>query len=73
MKKLASIPSFLLSKELATQLKLQNQHYVILIPKKFVTTSDPTFDLIIQNNRLSLIGPEIPRVTATGVAANEVQ
>ena len=65
MKKLATIPSFLLTKELATQLKLQNQHYVILIPKKFVTTSDPTFDLIIQNGRLSLIGPEIPRVTAT--------
>jgi len=65
MKKLASLPSFLLSKELTTQLKLQNQHYIILIPKKFVTTSDPTFDLIIQNNRLSLIGPEIPRVTAT--------
>ena len=73
MKKLASLPSFLLSKELAAQLKLQNQHYVVLIPKKFVTTSDLTFDLIIQNNRLSLIGPEIPRVTATWVAANEVQ
>ena len=73
MKKLASIPSFLLTKELATQLKLQNQHYVVLIPKKFVTTSDLSFDLIIQNNRLSLIGPEIPRVTATGVAANEVR
>jgi len=70
MKKLATIHSFLLTKELATQLKLQNQHYIILIPKKFVTTSDPTFDLVIQNNRLSLIGPEIPRVTATreGVA-----
>lgn len=69
MKKLASLPSFLLSKELSTQLKLQNQHYVVLIPKKFVTTSDPTFDLIIQNNRLSLIGPEIQRVTATAGAA----
>jgi len=69
MKKLATIPSFLLTKELSTQLKLQNQHYVILIPKKFITTSDPTFDLIIQNNRLSLIGPEIPRVTATAEAA----
>ncbi len=65
MKKLATIPSFLLSKELAAQLKLQSQHYVVLIPKKFVTVSDPTFDLIIQNGRLSLIGPEIPRVTAT--------
>jgi len=65
MKKLASIPSFLLTKELATLLKLQHQHYVVLIPKKFVESSDLTFDLVIQNNRLSLIGPEIPRVTAT--------
>jgi len=69
VKKLVTIPSFLLTKELATQLKLQNQHYIILIPKKFVTTSGPTFDLIIQNGRLSLIGPEITRVTATAGAA----
>ncbi len=69
MKKLASLPSFLLSKELSTQLKLQNQHYVVLIPKKFVTTPDPTFDLVIQNERLSLIGPKVQRVTATAGAA----
>jgi len=69
MTKLASLPTFLLTKELAAQLKLQNQHYVLLIPKKFVTTSDPTFDLVIQNNRLSLLGPEIPKVTATAGAA----
>jgi len=69
MKKLASIPSFLLTKELATQLKLQSQHYVVLIPKKFVESSDPTFDLIIQNERLSLIGPKVQRVTATAGAA----
>jgi len=65
MKKLASLPSFLLTKELSTQLKLQNQHYVVLIPKKFVTSSDLTFDLVVQNNRLSLIGPILPRVTTT--------
>ncbi len=69
MKKLASIPSFLLTKELATLLKLQHQHYIVLIPKKFVESSDLTFDLIIQNGKLSLIGPEIPRVTATAGAA----
>ena len=59
MKKLASLPSFLLSKELASQLKLQSQHYVILIPKKFVTSSDPTFDLVLENNRITLLGPVI--------------
>ena len=63
--KTVTLHTFLLTKEQVTQLKLQNQHYVLLIPKKFVTTSDPTFDLVIQNNRLSLIGPKIPRVTAT--------
>ncbi len=70
MKKLAKLPSFLLSKELSTQLKLQNQHYIILIPKKFVTTSDPTFDLILENNRISLLGPAtelVPEVNQSAV------
>jgi len=65
MKKLATIPSFLLTKELSTQLKLQNQHYVILIPKKFVNSSELTFDLFLNNNTLSLVGRSNPRVTTT--------
>ena len=69
MKKLAKIPSFLLSKELSTQLKLQNQYYVILIPKKFVTTSDPTFDLVLENNRISLLGPTVEPVPEVNQSA----
>ena len=69
MKKLATIPSFLLSKELSTQLKLQNQHYIILIPKKFVTSSDPTFDLVLENNRISLLGPATERVPEVNQSA----
>ncbi len=69
MKKLAKIPSFLLSKELSTQLKLQNQHYIILIPKKFVTSSDPTFDLVLENNRISLLGPTTERVPEVNQSA----
>ena len=69
MKKLAKIPSFLLSKELSTQLKLQNQHYIILIPKKFVTTSDLTFDLVLENNRISLLGPATERVPEVNQSA----
>jgi len=69
MKKLAKIPSFLLSKELSTQLKLQNQHYIVLIPKKFITSSDPTFDLVIQNNRISLLGPATERVPEVNQSA----
>ncbi len=69
MKKLAKIPSFLLSKELSTQLKLQNQHYIILIPKKFVNCSDPTFDLVLENNRISLLGPATERVPEVNQSA----
>jgi len=69
MKKLAKIPSFLLSKELATQLKLQNQYYVVLIPKKFVTSADPTFDLVLENNRISLLGPATERVPEVNQSA----
>jgi len=69
MKKLASLPSFLLSKELSAQLKLQNQHYIVLIPKKFITSSDPTFDLVIQNNRISLLGPATERVPEVNQSA----
>jgi len=69
MKKLAKLHSFLLSKELSTQLKLQHQHYVVLIPKKFVTTSDPTFDLILENNRISLLGPTVEPVPEVNQSA----
>jgi len=69
MKKLAKLPSFLLSKELSTQLKLQNQHYVVLIPKKFVTSSDPIFDLVLENNRISLLGPTTERVPEVNQSA----
>jgi len=69
MKKLAKIPSFLLSKELSAQLKLQNQHYIILIPKKFVNCLDPTFDLVLENNRISLLGPTVEPVPEVNQSA----
>jgi len=54
--------TFLLSKELSAQLRLQEQHFVLLIPKKLIEkfnlTSELSFDLIYENNRLSLLGPE---------------
>ena len=71
MKKLARIPSFLLSPNEAAKLRLQNQAYMIIIPKKLVEnfdilSSELSFDLIIENNRLSLLGPECsPRETKT--------
>jgi len=62
MKILARIPSFLLTPKDTQQLRLQNQAYLLTIPKKLIENYDlPTelsFDLIFENNRLSLVGPE---------------
>ena len=74
MKKLAKVPSFLLSSELTTSLKLENRHYIMIIPQSVLTaagiSSDSiTFDLTITDGKLSLIGPAVssdPRVTQSG-------
>lgn len=62
MKKLARIPSFLLTQKDTERLRLQNQAFLLIIPKKliekFVLSSELSFDLIYENNRLSLLGPE---------------
>ncbi|MEE9339542.1 MAG: hypothetical protein V3U87_15825 [Methylococcaceae bacterium] len=59
-KKIASIPSFLLSKEESTKLGLQDQSYVLIIPKKLlddlkITRSEITFDLFLKNKKLLLV------------------
>lgn len=63
MKKLAQIPSFLLTPKDTERLHLQNQAYILTIPKKliekFYLHSELSFELIIEKNRLSLLGPEI--------------
>ncbi|MEX0763999.1 MAG: hypothetical protein WD033_02370 [Nitrosopumilaceae archaeon] len=65
MKKLAKIPSFLLSSELASSLKLQDQSYIMIIPKPIlaetgVTGDNLDFDLVVKDGKLSLIGPSVP-------------
>jgi len=69
MKKLATIPSFLLSKEQTAELKLQHQSYLLIIPQDLVSKAGITneflsFDLVILDNKLSLLGPKVsnPRV-----------
>ncbi len=69
MKKLAQIPSFLLSKEQTAQLKLQHQSYLLIIPQDLVSKVGITneflgFDLVILDGKLSLLGPKVthPRV-----------
>jgi len=62
MKILARIPSFLLTPKDTQRLQLQNQAYLLIIPQKliekFILSSELSFDLIYENNRLSLLGPE---------------
>ena len=65
MKKLASLPSILFSKEQTVALKLKEQPYIILIPKSIlqkygITEENPSFHLGITKNRITLLGPLIP-------------
>ena len=62
MKKLAKIPSTLFSKEQTVALRLQEQPYIILIPKSIlenckIFSENLSFDLVIQNKRIALLGP----------------
>ena len=69
MKKLANIPCQLLSKDLTESLHLNEQSYLILVPKSLLSSINLdsfTFDLVVDNRRLSLIGPDLssdPRVS----------
>jgi len=73
MKKLATIPSQLLTKDLTESLHLNEQSYLILIPKSLLSSLDSdyiTFDLVIDNRKLSLVGPDLssdPRVSQSVV------
>jgi len=61
MKNLARIPSQLLSKEQSSDLKLNEQPYIILIPKSLlqkqgIVSTDISFDLFIDSDKkLSLV------------------
>ena len=76
MKKLATIPSFLLSKEHTAALKLQEQPYIILIPKSIlakygITSDNLIFDLVLDNNRITLLGPTKAEPEAYHSAVND--
>jgi len=62
MKKLAILLSTLFPKELSAALKLQEQQYVLLIPKSLlekykISSENITFELILDKNRITLLGP----------------
>ena len=58
--KIAKIPSYLLTHELTTALKLQEQSFVILIPQKLIqklgcNVDEINFDLVKYENKIHLI------------------
>ncbi len=60
MKPIAIILCQLMSRELAYQLRLEEEPYLILIPKsiltnKGITAKDLEFELFIENNKISLV------------------
>ena len=62
MKRIAKVRAQLLSPESSASLRLKEQPFIILIPKhlltKFVAEDEIVFELIIENNRISLLGPK---------------
>jgi len=59
-KKLAKIPSYLLTRELTTALRLQEQSFIILIPQKLIqklgyNRDEINFDLVKYENKIQLI------------------
>jgi len=53
------IPTFLLSKELSDKLRLKEQHFVVLIPKKLLEklgfSGEINFELFQNNDSLMLV------------------
>ncbi len=76
MKKLATISSTLFSKEQTVALKLQEQPYIILIPKSIlakygINSENVIFDLVLENNRIMLLGPSKAEPEANHSAVND--
>jgi len=64
--------TFLLSKELSAQLRLQEQHFVVLIPKRLIPFNELSFELIIENNKISLLGPKTNQVPEVNQSAKVI-
>jgi len=76
MKRLAIISSSLFSKEQTVALKLQEQPYIILIPKSIlakygINSENLSFDLVLDNNRIKLLGPTKAEPEAYHSAVND--
>jgi len=76
MKSLAKISSQLISKDQTTDLKLKRQHYIMIIPKHLVQhlgifSDEINFELVIDKNKLTLIGPKISRKPKSVIPTSE--
>ncbi len=54
------------------QLRLQEQHFVVLIPKRLVPFNELSFELKIENNRISLLGPKTNQVPEVNQSAKVI-
>jgi len=54
------------------QLRLQEQHFVVLIPKKLIPFDELSFEFIIKNNRISLLGPKTNQVPEVNQSAKVI-
>jgi len=76
MKKLATIYSTFFSKEQTVALQLQEQPYIILIPKSIlakygINSDNLSFDLVLDKNRITLLGPTTEPEVNHSVAVND--
>ena len=77
MEKIAKISSQLITAPQTTELKLKNQHYIMIIPLKLIEKlgifSDKIdFELIIDNSsKLALIGPKITNLPKSNTSDSE--
>ena len=67
VKNLARIPAILLKEELSSNLKLQEPPYIILVPKSIIQKlgifdESLDFDLVINENKITLVGPFVNSV-----------
>jgi len=77
LKKITKLSSILFSKEQTVALKLHEQPYIILIPKSIIqkygiTEESISFDLVISENKITLLGPQVPNPRVNQSSAKEI-
>jgi len=77
IEKIAKISSQLMTVSQATELKLKNRHYIMIIPldlieKLGISSDNLDFDLVVENsNKLTLIGPKLPSIPKSDSTCSE--